>query len=125
MEREETLADSFFFVVGGNKLWKQSLLRRICDEECCGGRSEPLVCGVSSRRGYGVQLRARRVPHTLCSLNSVVSLRRVMCGVAAALWRRVPHSGGLLGVMRSVYFGPQLSRGHRGLKSELLVGATL
>ena len=35
--------------------------------------------------------------------DSVVSLYQMVFGGAAALWRQVLHSGGLLGVVRSVF----------------------
>jgi len=37
--------------------------------------------------------------------DSVVSSNQVVCGVAVALRQRVPHSGGLLGVVQSASFG--------------------
>jgi hypothetical protein len=33
--------------------------------------------------------------------NSVVSLCQVEGGIATALWRRIPHGGGLVGVVQS------------------------
>ena len=49
------------------------------------------------------------------------------CGVAAALRRRIPHGGGLLGVVQSASFGFLSTQGHAtgfgDLWALLLVGA--
>jgi hypothetical protein len=48
--------------------------------------------------------RARRGPRTLWGPDPVITLRQVLCGVAAPLWRRVLHSSGLLSLVQSILF---------------------
>ena len=92
-------------------------IKWIRDMEYCGGRGEAPACGV-----FCMAMRARRrsnsgcgeAPARLCLCgatarqpargpDSVVSLCQMVFGGAAALRRQVLHSGGLLGVVRSVF----------------------
>ena len=65
-------------------------------------------CGVAPARCVIAMATARQ---PVRGPNSVGSSCRVVCGVAAVLWRRVPHSGGLLGVVRSASVGSLSTQG--------------
>ena len=81
-------------------------------------------CGEAPARCVLVVATARQPAR---GLDSVVSFCQAECGAAAALRRRIPHGGGLLGVVQSASFGFLSTQGHAtgfgDLWALLLVGA--
>jgi hypothetical protein len=66
-------------------------------------------CGEAPARCVVMVLTAR---HPARDPDLVLSLYRVVCDVAGALRRWVPHGGGLLGIMLSISFGSLSTRSH-------------
>jgi len=74
----------------------------------------------------GVQRRTWRGPRALWSgPDLVISLCQVVDGVAAALRRRAPHGGGLLGAVQSASSGSLSAWGHAWLQRLMCVRLSL
>ena len=74
----------------------------------------------------GVQRRTWRGPRALWSgPDLMISLCQMVVGVAAALQRRVPHDGGLLGAVQSASSGSLSAWGHAWLQRLMCVRLSL